>query len=245
MNGPTHRLVANLALSCLDMKERHILFPRWGGIESGATLSDEFRIMWEPEVAGSKNKQLVHRCYVDSSNPKNHGCITRAMNHAIGSINFTELYLEDEDSMGYTEEEFLENLGMFLGIASHHIGDLCTPVHVGHKIDFKKAGAKSLPEFHKSVERDIVRFTRVAPIKLKKPKKISFSNKYFFDIAKETYESMFVCLEDIYIEGDTNKKIDMTSRVISNAVFHTASVWHTVLLKTGMKKRKWTMQPLI
>lgn len=245
MNGPTHRLVANLALSCLDMQERHIMFPRWGGIESGATLSDEFRIMWEPEVAGAKNKQLVHRCYIDSIDSKNHGCVTRAWNHAEGSKSFIRGYLEDDDSMGYTEDEFLENLGMFLGIVSHHISDLCTPVHVGHKMDYLKAGSESQSAFHKKVERDIVRYSNQAKIRLSKPKKVSLSKKYFFNIAKDTYSSLFVKLEDIYGKNNVDGKVEMSSWIISNSVYHTASVWHTILLETGMKDRKWSMQPLL
>jgi hypothetical protein len=49
MIGDNHILVANLALVSLPTKERYILFPRWGGLEAGATLSDHFRIMWETE----------------------------------------------------------------------------------------------------------------------------------------------------------------------------------------------------
>ncbi len=45
MDGRSHRLVANTALACLETPERHILMPRWGGIETGATLSDEFRVL--------------------------------------------------------------------------------------------------------------------------------------------------------------------------------------------------------
>ena len=245
MNGPTHRLVANLALSCLDMKERYILFPRWGGIESGAILSDEFRIMWEPEVAGAKNKQLVHRCYIDSSDSKNHGCVTRAWDHAEGSKSFIKDYLEDGDSMGYSEDEFLENLGMFLGITSHHISDLCTPVHVGHKMDYLKAGSKSQSAFHKIIERDIVRYSNQATIKLCKPRKVLLSKKYFFNIAKDTYSNLFVNLEQIYGKNNVDGKVEMTSWVISNSVKHTVNVWHTILLETGIKGRKWSMQPLL
>ena len=63
MNGDSHCLVANFSMACLSPDERHILYPRWGGIEAGATLSDQFRIMWEPIEPGSKDRQLVHRCF--------------------------------------------------------------------------------------------------------------------------------------------------------------------------------------
>jgi len=245
MNGPTHRLVANIALACLNMKERHILNPRWGGIESGVTLSDEFRIMWEPEGVGSKNKQLVHRCFIDSSDSKNHGCVTRALDHTLGSVSFIKDYLNDAESIGYTEDEFLENLGMFLGIACHHISDLCTPVHVGHKMDYLKAGSKSRAAFHKKVELDIVRYSNQAPILLCKPKKISLSKKFFFNIAKDTYSKIFLNLEEVYAKNSLRGKLEMTSWVISNSLRHTANAWHTILLETGMISRTWSMQPLL
>ncbi len=241
MLGKTHQLVANLSLACLSQKERHIMYPRWGGIESGATLSDEFRIMWEIEEVGSEKKQLVHRCYVDSNDTKDHGCVTRALDHAEGCIGFIESYSE-EDS---TEEEFLENLGMFMGITSHHIADLCTPVHVGHKINFKNLGYSSLSRFHNKVERDIFRFQNKSSIKFSKPKIVELSDKYFWNIANDTYNNIFLKLESVYETKDEQYIIDISSQVVSNAVKHTTDVWHTILHKTKMTKRKWTMQPLI
>jgi hypothetical protein len=245
MDGQTHVLVANLALTCLNVEERHILYPRWGGIESGATLSDEFRIMWEPDVSGSSMKQLVHRCFVDSENPKDHGCVTRAWDHSEGSVSFIKDYLKDEAGFGYTEDEFLENLGMFLGVASHHISDLCTPVHVGHKMDFKRAGSSSQASFHRRVERDIGRYANRASIKLSKPRQIKLSVDYFWSIARDTYKNSFLRLEELYENREKEAIIEMTSQVISASVKHTANVWHTVLNSTGMLKRKWSMQPLI
>lgn len=241
MLGKTHQLVANLSLACLSQKERHIMYPRWGGIESGATLSDEFRIMWEIEEVGSDKKQLVHRCYVDSKDTKNHGCITRALNHAEGCIGFIESYSEKDS----TEEDFLENLGMLMGITSHHIADLCTPVHVGHKIDYRNLGYSSLSRFHNKVERDIFRFQNKSSIKFSKPKLVELSDKYFWNIANDTYNNIFLKLEAVYKTKDEPSMIDISAQVVSNAVKHTTDVWHTILHKTKMTKRKWTMQPLI
>ncbi len=116
-----------VAMACLDDEERRILYPRWAGIEAGATLSDDFRVMWEPVSAQVQDRELVHRCYVDSDDPKDHGCITRALDHSEGSISFARSYLAGELQGSYNEEEFLENLGMFMGVLSHHVADLCTP----------------------------------------------------------------------------------------------------------------------
>lgn len=241
MLGKSHVLVANLSLACLNQKERHVLYPRWGGIESGATLSDEFRIMWEIEQLGSDKKQLVHRCYVDSQDSKNHGCVTRALNHAEGCIGFIESYSKEDSS----EEEFLENLGMFMGITSHHIGDLCTPVHVGHKIDYRNLGYSSFSRFHNKVERDIFRFQNKSFLKFSKPKLVDLSEKYFWNIANDTYKNIFLKLENIYSTKDELAITEVSSQVLSNAVKHTTDVWHTILHKTKLTNRKWTMQPLI
>lgn len=244
MNGTSHQFVANLALACLDIRERHILYPRWGGIESGTTLSDDFRLMWEPESIENKTKQLVHRYLVDSTDPKDHGGVTRAWDHVGGSISFIEDYVKDPNSYG-TEVEFLENLGMYLGIASHHIADLCTPVHVGHKMDYLRAKSKSKAAFHSRVERDISRFAQNVRILFYKPKMVKLTKGFFKRIAVDTYSKVFLRLEDMYANPATDEIQEMVSQVISQSVRHTADVWHSILTITGMPNRKWSMQPLI
>jgi hypothetical protein len=245
MLGNTHNLVANLALTCLSQPERHILYPRWGGIEEGAILSDRFKIQWEIESVDSKEKQLVHRCWVDSDDKKNHGCLTRAANHAEGSVSFTEAYLDGDLEGAYDEVSFLENLGMFLGIASHHIADLCTPVHVGHKIDYKRLGYPSLSKLHSKVERDIFRYQNQASVKMHRPKIVDLSEKHFRKIAEETYENLFLKLEHVYASKIENELLNISSTVISCAVKHTSNVWHTVLSNTRMTDKKWSMEALI
>ena len=245
MLGDSHCFVANLALACLTEDERHILYPRWGGIEAGATLSDHFRITWEPEKPHSKNKQLVHRCYIDSDNPIDHGCITRALDHAEGCIGFIKDYMKGELTDGYSEDEFLENLGMFLGITSHHIADICTPVHVGYKIDFRALGFNSLARFHKKVESDILRFQRNVKLDLQKPKLVNHSHEYFWNIASDIYEKYFTRMELLYRDKDQAGLYEMVSGVISSAVAHTSETWHTILVESKMNTRKWSMQPLL
>ncbi|MCH7965147.1 MAG: hypothetical protein IH852_14545 [Bacteroidetes bacterium] len=243
MKGDSHYLVANLSLACLGEKERHILYPRWGGIESGATLSDHFRIMWEIEDIKNDKKQLVHRCYIDSKDPKDHGCVTRVMDYAEGSIGFINDYMRDKE--GYTEEEFLENLGMFLGVVSHHIADLCTPVHVGHLIDHKSLGFPTLARFHNQVERDILKFERQCKLSLPKLFRVEITRDYFWNIAADTYKNLFLNLPAIYSGKNDYSKLQMTSDILYNAVKHTTLVWHTILKETKMTSRKWSMQPLL
>ncbi len=245
MNGITHVFVANMALASLGEKERHILYPRWSGIESGSTLSDHFRVMWEIEMPGDQERQLVHRCYVDSDNKKDHGCVTRAYDYSKGSLSFIRDFMNGELEGVYSEDSFLENLGMFLGVASHHIADLCTSVHVGHKIDFNSLGFKSYSKLHARVERDICRLARRVPIRLSEPIDIELSKRYFWEIAVVSYNKTFLKLYDTYHHKDEDLLRDVVSEAISSAVIHTASVWHTVLKKSGMLERKWSMQPLL
>lgn len=243
MTGTTHRLVAMLAMACMNDKERGILYPRWGGIEAGATLSDEFRIMWEPESVGSDNRQLVHRCFVDSDDSRDHGCVTRALGHAEGSISFIRDWIADHT--GWTEDQFLEDLGMFLGVASHHIADLCTPVHVGHGADAKAMGFRGRKDLHRRIERDLERHASEVRLQLRPARKVKLSRGFFWRIAERAYETWYRRLADIYPHAGDGPLMAMTSDVLSQAVRHTKDVWHTVLLSTGMTDRKWSKQPLL
>lgn len=245
MNGNSHILVANLALALLPEKERHILYPRWGGIEAGATLSDHFRMMWEIESPEVPKRQLIHRCYVDSDDKKNHGCVTHAYSYSDGSLSFIEDYKKGELEDAYTEESFLENLGMFFGVISHHIADLCTPVHVGHKIDFKSLGFTTLKKLHAKVERDISRLEKKVPLNLAEPVVVNLSKEYFWEIVRETYKRFFLRLEAVYGQSKPQMIEDMVSEVLSNAVNYTADVWHTILVNARMLDRGWSMQPLL
>ena len=128
------------------------------------------------------------------------------------------------DIESYTEEEFLENLGMFLGVVSHHIGDLCTPIHVEHKIDFKKMGFESLSKLHKKIEQDIEQMALQANVRLTKSKPIRISKNYFWDIPMETYEKHFILLEALYLKPEEKKLLEMVSEVASSGVKYTWNV---------------------
>lgn len=245
MDGSSHRLVANLALACLEQPLRHILYPRWGGIESGATLSDDFRVMWEIREAGSTERQLVHRCYLDSDDPRDHGCVTHASSYATGSLGFAEQYMAGELGDAYTEDSFLENLGMFLGVVSHHVADLCTPVHVGHRIDFRGLGFRRLSSMHRRVEKDIGRHALKTGIKLRKPRVVDLEETHFWDIARTTYEEWFLALPHIYGREAAIPVEEMAATAVGRAVTETADVWLTVLSRSKMLDRKWSMQPLL
>ena len=227
-------------MALLDEDERDILYPRWSCIEAGSTLSDEFRIMWEPKDVASKDRELVHRCLVDSDDPKDHGCVTRALDHAEGSVAFIRDFLNGALDGSFNEDEFLNDLGMFMGIASHHIADLCTPVHVGHKLDYKKVGAKSARRFHAKVERDIGRLARQVSLQIHPPKVVEFSRDLFWGIAREAYDSTFLELEAIYSDSDENALLEMASLAVTSAVRSTRDVWHTIFKDTQMTSRKWS-----
>jgi len=245
VNGSTHRLVAMLAMACLDDDERRIVYPRWGAIDAGTTLSDEFRIMWEPAAAGSEERELVHRCFVDSDDPRNHGGVTRSLDHAEGSISFIQSFLDGELEGSYTEDEFLEDLGMFVGVLSHHVADLCTPVHVGHKMDYGRVEGRSMAAFHGKVERDLGRLASRCSIGMSPARLVDVSREYFWSIAKDTYDTAFVRLESVYRDGDDDALLGIVSDRMTSAVRHTRDLWHTIFSRTNMTARKWSLQPLL
>lgn len=245
MNGTTHRLVAMLALASLDDNQRQILYPRWRGIDAGSTLSDDFRIMWEPKDAENQDRELVHRCYVDSVDPKDHGGVTRSLDHSEGSISFIQSYMDGELEGSYNEDEFLENLGMFLGVLCHHVADMCTPVHVGHKIDYAQLGMRSWKALHGKVERDFGRLAFRCSLQLFPARLVDLSRNHFWSIAQETYDSAFTKLEWAYQTDGDKVLLELVSTCIASAVRHTRDIWHTILHRTDMTARKWSMQPLL
>lgn len=243
MTSKTHSFIAKLALACLEPEEQEILFPRWAGIDSGATLSDDFRIMWDFDLSDSEKRKLVHRFYVDSDNLKDKGCVPRIVMHTEGVIDFIKVY-EPEDE-GYSEIEFLENMGMFLGIISHHIADICTPLHVGKKLNHKAASFKSRKSFHDRIEKDIEKYSSQAQLHLTPCVEIPVTEAHFEGIAIQTYQKYFLTIEDIYRNNNNSLIYEMSSDLINTAVIQTRDTWHTVLQVTKMTENKWSYQPLL
>ena len=237
-------MIAAIALACLDEECHQILYPRWRGILDGATLTDDTRAYWDP-MGDTKRKHLVHRCFVDSDDPKDHGAIEHLFNYSTGTVEFVPLFLNGSLKDAYDEVSFLENFGMYIGIVSHHICDLCTPVHVGHKLNYERLGFPSLSRFHSQVERDIAQYVRTGQVTIPEPSKVSLTEEYFWMIAKTTYAEHFTVLEDIYRDKDQEAVIAMSRRVSSRALKHTVDVWSTIISESGIKEHKWTTEPLI
>lgn len=244
MKGVTHRLVAGIAFACLDQRSQEILYPRWRAIQAGATLTDEVRAYWDP-MGDTDKKHLVHRCYVDSVNPKDHGAIEHLFNYSTGTTGFVDAYLGGDLDGAYDEITFLENFGMYLGIVSHHICDICTPVHVGHKLDYRELGYKSLSRFHQKVERDIARIVRPGPLMIPDPELVSLTKEHFWSIAETTYSKHFTILEDAYLDGDETAIVDMTQSIVARGLKHTVDVWSTIMVKSDIWEHEWTVEPLV
>lgn len=243
MKGTTHRLIANIALACLEMDQRHVLYPRWQGIESGATLTDEFRAYWD-KVGPDGQSQLVHRCYIDSDKKKHRGSVFLLENYTTRSIGFVEAFLDGQLEGAYTEVSFLENFGMYLGIISHHLCDLCTPVHVGHKLDYEKLGYKSYSRFHQKLERDIARYAKKVEIALRKPKRVALNRNHFLEIAQKTYENQFLDLEKLYMSGQDAGIVNMCAKCINDGIRHTVDIWYTILKESKITDHDWTREQL-
>ncbi len=201
--------------------------------------------MWEPRDAENQDRELVHRCFVDSNDPKDHGGVTRSLDHSEGSISFIQSYMNGELEGSYSEDEFLENLGMFLGVLCHHVADLCTPVHVGHKIDHARLGTQSRKALHSKVERDIGRLAYRCSLQMFPAQRVTLSREHFYSIAQDTYDSVFNRLEWAYQTDGDGGLLELVSTCITSAVRHTRDLWHTILSRTNMTSRKWSLQPLL
>ena len=95
------------------------------------------------------------------------------------------------------------------------------------------------------VERDIDRSLFSSQIQFYKPKIVNLTKPYFKSIAQNTYNNHFLNIENIYFDKNKEEVQKMVSQILSNSIKYTTDVWHTVLSKSKMTDRKWSMQPLL
>ncbi len=236
VNRLAHLRVAALAADAMPAEHGTTMGRLWEGIDTGATLPDELHILWEPdEQEGVVNRVLMHRCYVDSENPRDRGCPLQIVRYATGTSNFVELYASGELEGVYDEEEFLLNAGAYLGMVAHHIADLCTPVHVGRHLDLSGTRFSSMKGFHSRVEADLDRAAKTVDTVLPyRSRPAELTHVHFEDVARRTYGESFVKLPEAYSEqSDASARVVLLAACVVNAARITADTWLAVLRSLG------------
>lgn len=237
MKGFAHVRVAELAAEVMADDLRPAIGLLWEGIETGVTLTDEFRWFWDPDEQESViNRVLMHRCYVDSDSPNDQGCPVQIVRYAMGTPEFFELYAQGELD-DYGEEGFLLTAGAYLGVMTHHIADLHTPVHVGSQLPIASVGYSTNAGFHSRVEADLDYTARtVESIKPYDPQPINLTADTFLSIADWVYNEFYLKLPDIYgPPAPLNVRTDFFAGCVRSAARVTADVWATVFWMLSAK----------
>ncbi len=230
MKSFAHLRVAALAAGVMPAGLRSVIQQLWDGIETGTTLTDEFLWFWDTDDhKGTISQILMHRCYMDSDSPNDRGCPLQIVRYARGIPGFFEEYaaggLHD-----YEEESFMVNAGAYLGVVSHHVADLHTPVHVGCRLPMSTVGYKTRQGFHSRVEADLDYTARtVASIKPYVPSSIVLSDEAFLAVAQRMYEEFYLKLPTVYGPPTSRDvRTQFFQDCVSCAAKVTADVWTTV-----------------
>lgn len=231
MHRFAHTRIVELAAEVLPKSAQKAVGALWEGIETGATLPDELHFVWDTdEQQGVVNRVLMHRCYVDSDEPRDRGCPIQIVRYATGIPDFVHLYARGKLEGVYDEEEFLLNTGSYFGVVAHHIADLHTPVHVGRNLDLTATGYSKASGFHSRVEADLDRAARrLTTIRPYAPEPVQLTTAAFEDMAERTYSLFFSKLPRVYAtKSNVEARLDWLETCITEAAKRTADVW-TVL----------------
>jgi hypothetical protein len=113
-----------------------------------------------------------------------------------------------------------------------YMAGLCTPVHLGHRVDVKPLGLRNLSRFHNRAERDMAKFSKTVPVYLPRAQKTPITEDGFWSIAKRTHYDGFRRLAELYDEYRENERRSMALRAMSEADRHTVPVQSGMLARS-------------
>lgn len=231
MRAAAHLRVVSLAVEVMPRPFAALLGRLREGIECGATLPDEFRSYWDVDGGPGRNRVLMHRCYVDSEERRDHGCPVQVRRYVEGAPRFFEDWAEGKLNGCYDVESFALNAGAFLGVLSHHVCDLWTPVHVGCSIPPSALGYKTRAGLHSRVEADLDRAARrVDTILPYAPSKLDLTVGALETVAQAVFDRYYLRLSGIYpAAGSPDVRAQFLEPCIRGAAQSTADAWLTVL----------------
>lgn len=235
MMGDTHERVAARALDRVPTWLQQVLRPQWDWLQGGATLTDFARTFWEPsDSVGEGKRALVHRYYLDSPRPEDKGTVSQIINYAFGTMS----YIEEDGQNTLSEAErrlFHGQVALQFGIISHHIADLCTPVHLGDALKPQLEQLTSQRNFHSYYERALERYSRQARLDThRKAEEIPLEPHTFESIARRIYQEVYLRLPSLYADQSQHLgEIQALARCcFATAVETTSDVWYTVATQT-------------
>lgn len=231
MKAAAHLKVIALAAEAMPAERAELMSRLWEGIECGATLPDEFRSYWDVDDGADRFRVRMHRCYVDSPDVRDRGCPIQIVRYVNGIPGFFEDWAQGRLADAYDEETFPLNAGAFLGVLSHHVCDLWTPVHVGCSLPPADVGYRSRAGLHSRVEADLDTAARsVASIRPFSPRGRAFAIDALEAIARGVFDAFYLKLPTVYRPlRPPAERARFLVPCIEGAARLTADAWLTVL----------------
>ncbi len=210
----------------------------WEGIQAGATRPEEFRMLQGPEEQDGVERMLMHRCYVDSSDPKERGCPDQISRYATGTVSFIEDFAGGELEGGCDGTEFRRNCGSFFGVIAHLAADLWTPVHLGRRLQPSDLRYAHRRGFHWGVEADLEKAAATIEGSLEyRPERVPLDSAHYARLASQLYRRLYLELPVIY--GKNRRAEDVrrfAEECIVGAACTTADIWHTVAASSPVQE---------
>ncbi len=229
--GNTHERIAAKALDYEPGWLQGILRPQWEWLQGGATLTDLARTYWEPDDSLDKGQSsLVHSYFIDKADPRRRGAIAQIIRYVKGTVSFIEEVGKEAEGWE-SRDQFHGQVALYLGILSHHIADLNTPVHVGHALNSELERITSNKDFHKYYERELEKYSRQADlISHREPNSVRLESATFETMARKTYEEVYLQLPSFYAnrEENENQIRELAHSCFVRAVEITADLWYTI-----------------
>lgn len=226
MFGSTHEHLVSNAIELTSSPMKEFLKLEEDTAIACCTFFDYFHsfygIPMDNEIDPNQKKIPFHRYYYDEDSDKKGGLVGYLFQYIDGTIN----YIQDGDI-----NDGIDWAG-HLGMISHFIGDICTPVHVGSKLNKELIGISK--NIHSKIERDMEKYSKSLSIQeLPNPKTIDVSYDNIFSFGRNIYSKYYLNLKSIY----SNNVVEaMCYEIYQLAVYTNTRIWNTMLLSTGVSE---------
>ncbi len=229
LQSAAHLKVCELARDAMPEEQRPFVSVMWEGIQAGAERPDDFLLDGEPGNQQDAS-QRMHKCYVDSNDPKDRACPIEIARYATSTVSFLEGFARGELDETCDETEFRLKCGSLLGVVSHLVADLWTPVHLGRSLQPSDLPYQHRRGLHWAVEADLDNAAAgiEGPVE-HRPQRVTLDSAHFSRLGSQLYRRLYLRLPIIY---GKNRWAEGTLRFaeacVTGAACSTADIWHTI-----------------
>jgi len=240
MIGKSHIKISHLMLQYLNPSLSCILNRFIDTFEDGVFVPDK-HIMWHcdpAEPAENKNppKHLVHRYYIDidDSFDRKGRLLEMIWMYTDGIISFVQDGAEVSSAYP-TIDNLVENWVLYVGMLTHFLGDICTPLHVGICQDnhFKEIAGK---KYHSKIEQALWNYHKNHNINDIDIMKCNLNTKQLTEIAQKTYEDYLLLVNLYPLQPETKNDFrDLSERLLERSVSFSVGWINSMIAKNELE----------